>query len=42
MIGYTTQASWVLSTAFTGSTLDELFRSTTKAGTSRYDSTRGL
>jgi hypothetical protein len=30
MIGYTTQASWVLSTAFTVSALDELFRSTTR------------
>lgn len=40
MIGYTTQASWVLITAFTVSALDELFRSTTKAGTSKYDSTR--
>jgi hypothetical protein len=40
MIGYTTQASWVLITAFTVSALYELFRSTTKAGTSKYDSTR--
>ena len=35
MIGYTTQASWVLVTAFTVSALYELFRSTAKAGTSR-------
>lgn len=42
MIGYTTQASWVLSTAFTVSAPYELSRSTTKAGTSRYDSTWGF
>jgi hypothetical protein len=35
MIGYTTQASWVLVTAFMVSALYELFRSTAKAGTSR-------
>lgn len=42
MIRYTTQASWVRLTAFTVSALYELFRSTAKAGTSRYDSTRRL
>jgi hypothetical protein len=42
MIRSTTQASWVLITAFTVSALYELFRSTAKAGTSRYDSTRWL
>jgi hypothetical protein len=35
MIGYTTQASWVLVTAFMVSALYELFQSTAKAGTSR-------
>lgn len=40
-LGYTTPASWVLITAFTVSALDELFRSTAKAGTSNYDATRG-
>jgi hypothetical protein len=42
IISSTTQASWVLITAFTVSALYELFRSTAKAGTSRYDSTRWL
>jgi hypothetical protein len=42
MLGYMTQASWVLITAFTMSALYELFRSTAKTGTSRYDSTRGV
>jgi hypothetical protein len=42
MLGIRTQASWILITAFTVSALSELFRSTAKAGTSKYDSTRGL
>ena len=42
MLRYSTQASWVLIAAFALSLLYELYRSTTKAGTSRYDSIRSF
>jgi hypothetical protein len=40
MVGYATQASWILIATFALSALYELYRSTAKAGTSRYDSMR--
>ena len=42
MIRHSTQASWILIAAFALSLLYELYRSTAKAGTSRYDSIRGF
>jgi phosphatidylserine synthase len=40
MLGYATQVSWVLIAAFAVSLLYELYRATTKDGTSKYDSMR--
>jgi hypothetical protein len=40
MVGYATQVSWVLIAAFALSLPYELYRSTAKAGTSKYDSMR--
>lgn len=42
MVGHATQASWILIATFALSALYELYRSTAKAGTSRYDSMRGF
>ena len=42
MVGYATQASWVLIAAFALSALYELYRATAKAGTSKYDAMRGF
>ena len=42
MLSYSSQVSWVLIAAFALSLLYELYRSTAKAGTSRYDSIRGF
>jgi cell division protein FtsW (lipid II flippase) len=42
MLRYSTQVSWVLVAAFALSLLYELYRSTAKAGISRYDSIRGF
>ena len=42
MVRYATQVSWVLIAAFALSALYELYRSTARAGTSKYDSMRGF
>jgi phosphatidylserine synthase len=42
MLSYSTQVSWVLIAAFVLSLAYELYRSTAKHGTSKYDSMRGL
>ena len=42
MVGYATQASWILIATFALSALYELYRSTAKAGTSTYDSMRSF
>jgi phosphatidylserine synthase len=42
MLTYSSQVSWILIVAFTVSLLYELYRSTAKKGTSRYDSMRSF
>jgi phosphatidylserine synthase len=42
MVGYVTQISWVLIATFALSALYELYRSTARAGTSKYDSMRNF
>jgi hypothetical protein len=42
MVAYASQVSWILIAAFALSALYELYRSTAKAGTSKYDSMRGF
>ena len=42
MLTYSSQVSWILIVAFTLSLLCELYRSTAKNGTSRYDSRRSF
>jgi phosphatidylserine synthase len=42
LVRYASQVSWVLIAAFALSALYELYRSTIKAGTSKYDSMRGF
>jgi phosphatidylserine synthase len=42
MLSYSSQVSWILILAFAVSLLYELYRSTAKAGTSKYDSMRSF
>jgi hypothetical protein len=42
MLAYASQVSWILIAAFALSALYELYRSTAKAGTSKYDSMRSF
>jgi len=42
MLSYSSQVSWILILAFALSLLYELYRSTVKSGTSRYDSMRSF